>query len=169
MNSLKLFSIKTVSCLCVFILAFNFLSCIDNRTPEQLTNALLKQCVTCDADELESLIEKGADVNGTGDPSGERPLRIAAVNGHLPCVKKLLELGADPTLTNQNRQLVSSPRVAAEIALMLLKEAQKTPPDILPMMNPALKEVLDRKVSAETYEEIIKVLEEAEKYHKENK
>jgi len=124
------------------------------RTPEQLTDALLKECATCDADELESLIEKGADVNGSGHPSGDRPLRIAAVNGHLECVKKLLELGANPTLTFQNGKLLVRPLVSVQAATILLKEAKR---------NPNLLVANDKNVSMETYEEIIKVLEDAER------
>ena len=37
----------------------------------------------------------------TQNKSGNTALHWAALNGHLECVKKLLEYGADPTITNQ--------------------------------------------------------------------
>ena len=156
-------SIKALTGLPFFLLFAMCLSCSDSRTPEQLTDALLKAASICDISEVEKLIKKGADVNGTGHPSGDRPLRIAAVNGHLQCVKKLLEAGADPTLTVRSGSMIFRPLVSVQAAAHLLREAKKTPPALLPMMNPALQEALDRGISEKTYEEIMNLLAEAEK------
>lgn len=42
----------------------------------------------------------GADVNARSGNTGFTALHFAAMNGHTECVKTLLELGADPTITD---------------------------------------------------------------------
>jgi ankyrin repeat protein len=151
-----------ISRLVIFSLITICLSCLNNRTPEQLTDELLEASSLCNGSKIKKLIEKGADVNGTGHPSGDRPLRIAAVNGHLDCVKILLEAGADPTLTAKSGSMVFRPVASVQAAALRVKETKKSS-STMPVMDPALQEVMDIVVSEETYDEIIRVLLEAEK------
>jgi hypothetical protein len=142
-------------------------ACSDSRTPEQLTDALFTAVTEGDCVQVKRLIEKGADVNGQGHPSGDLPLRIAAIRGHVECVRALLDAGADPTRTTSTTtgitRMVFRPVISVQAALHLLKQAKETPPALLPMMHPSLKRTLESGVTVEQYEEIIRMLEEAER------
>ena len=50
--------------------------------------------------DIEVLVASGADVNTIGD-IGNTPLHSAAMMGKFPAAKRLLELGADPTIKNE--------------------------------------------------------------------
>ena len=49
---------------------------------------------------VETLVEKGADVNQTSPADGVTPLLIATINGQFDIAKYLLERGADPNVAN---------------------------------------------------------------------
>lgn len=144
-------------------------SCADHRTPAQLTDALLKAAAQGKTTEIKKLLQKGADVNGEGHPSGDLPLRLAAVNGYVECVKLLLEAGADPLRTapcGKTRSTVFMGRPLAAVMpyyYSLKEEKEKTSPRIWPMDPKQMKDMQDRGITIEDYEEIIRLLEEAEK------
>ena len=56
---------------------------------------------------LQLLLDMGADINEKrSDVFDRTPLIGAVFNNHLPCVKLLIERGADATISNQNRRTV---------------------------------------------------------------
>jgi ankyrin repeat protein len=136
-------------------------ACSQHQSREGLTTALVKASFECRPRQIEKLVREGADVNAVGHPGGEKPLRMAAVYGRLECVKKLLALGADPLLTGRGAEGEARPSVAAREALVTLEQAMKSSPDQL-KANPMLKKAIDRGVNAETYQEILRQLEQAE-------
>lgn len=50
-------------------------------------------------DDVQALIESGANVNAVGD-EGFTPLHSAAIKGRVEAIKLLLKSGADPRMTN---------------------------------------------------------------------
>jgi uncharacterized protein len=50
--------------------------------------------------DIDVLVSSGAEVNAIGD-LGYTPLHQAAMRGHADTVKRLLDLGADPTIRNE--------------------------------------------------------------------
>jgi len=141
-------------------------SCRDERTSAQLTDALVAASMKCRVSEVRELLRKGASVDGEG--TGDLPLRVAAVNGHVACVKELLDAGADPTRTIRvenpgGQAMVFRTIVSVQAGLHMLRLAQGTPPDLLDRVNPELKRVRDSGVTVQALEEIIRLLEEAEK------
>jgi len=51
-------------------------------------------------EDIEVLVASGAEVNAIGDIENT-PLHSAAMMGKFPAAKRLLELGADPTIKNE--------------------------------------------------------------------
>ena len=73
----------------------------DPRQPGALGDTMLHFAAEYgDADEIEVLVAAGVNVNAIGD-IGNTPLHSAALMGKDACVKRLLELGADPTVRNE--------------------------------------------------------------------
>jgi hypothetical protein len=136
-------------------------ACAEQRSREGLTTALVKAAFECRPREIEKLVRQGADVNAIGHPGGEKPLEVAASYGHAACVKKLLSLGADPWLAGRSSQGEARPSIAVREALVTLEQAKKSTPEQI-RADLVLKKALDRGVKAETYQEILRLLEEAE-------
>lgn len=120
---------------------------------------LLQAAGDGDVQRVNRLLKEGANPNITPLPTGNTALMRAARGGHVEVVRTLLEAGADPT----------SPKIVAQLALELLKRAKETPPYLRdPSLNPflrgdsSLKEAMDSGVTVEAYQEIIRLLEEAE-------
>ena len=135
--------------------------CAGKQTPEQLTSALLKASYDGNAREAKKLLALGADPNAANHQSGERPLRLAAVYGHLDCVKLLLEAGADPLLTARAAQPEARPLTSVMTALLTLEQAQAAQPQVR-AENLAMQRALERGVSVQTYQEISRLLQAAE-------
>ena len=151
------------ACFAVSASALLLCACSGQRSRESLTTELVRASFQCQPREIDKLVRQGADVNAVGHPGGEKPLRVAAVYGHVECVKKLLALGADPLLTGRSAQSQQEarPSVAVREAMVILEQAKKSTPEQL-RANLTLKKALDRGVQDETYQEILRVLGEAE-------
>ena len=160
-KELKL-NLKLIGVLCLSIL-FSLSSCVDSRTPEQLTDALFEAISKSDCEEVKVLLAKGADPNGKDHPSKMLPLRNAAVKGQIDCVKYLLEAGADPTtevhINSGGTEMIMRTVISVKAVRQLLKNAMSNPYGI----DPRTQELIDSGVTIETFEEIIQMLEEAEK------
>ena len=68
----------------------------DPLTTDELTQALRAACYRDRPDEVRSLLQRGADVNGHGVDvfSGRTPLHVACRTARVEVVKELLENGA---------------------------------------------------------------------------
>ena len=62
---------------------------------------LVDAIVAGDVQQVDQLLEDGADPNGTIDRTEIRPLHFAVQNNHQSVVDALLKAGADPTLTDE--------------------------------------------------------------------
>jgi hypothetical protein len=151
-----------VRCAC-FVLSASLLlfACSEQRSREGLTTALVKASFEGRPHEIEKLVRQGADVNAVGHPGGEKPLEVAASYGHVTCVKKLLALGADPWLAGRSAEGEARPSIAVREAMVTLEQAKKATPEQL-RADLMLKKAIDRGVKVETYQEILRLLEEAE-------
>ena len=69
-------------------------------------------CVRGNLDEVETLLNAGAEVNTYGE-LGNTPLHEAVVQSHKEVVKRLLLSGADPNLANENGE------TAGDIAVLM--------------------------------------------------
>jgi hypothetical protein len=149
--------------LCAIVL---LVACSDTRTPEQLTGALFDAVVEGNCTEVSSLIEKGADPNGADHESGDLPLRIAGVRGHVKCVKVLLDAGADPMLeisgTSGFTRLTMRPLVSVQAAFSLL-QSREANASLNRLLNPSGSRSSEPVVATEEYEAIISLLERAER------
>src|SRR6266540_6887564 len=58
-------------------------------------NALMRAAESGDLKEVQTLLDRGADVNAQG-AAGHTALTLAAVAGHMEIVRALLKAGADP-------------------------------------------------------------------------
>ncbi len=64
------------------------------------TSALTQAAATGEVEMLEDLVGRGIPIDD-GDDHGARPLHHAAARGQVAAIRRLLALGADPTLTNR--------------------------------------------------------------------
>lgn len=69
------------------------LSTEDDAERGKLAAEVLAACTANDVDQLNSLVAQGADTRSQDDDTGASSLMVAARQGHVPIVRRLLELG----------------------------------------------------------------------------
>jgi len=130
-----------------------------NGWSSQGVTALICAASNANVELSKILLEAGANVNAQ-NLKGPTALATAASYGNLRLLKLLLEAGADPTIESQSDNIICRPLVKAKARLYLRKEAERAG---ALSISPELQAASQDSISIEELEEMVQVLEAAEK------